>query len=512
MEDTGQLEVLTMDVSSQELDNMICDAVTGSCPGTPLDANDDIEGEGEGSKKPRIRRLDEGQGESKSAKKRQRRQVKVEEAQLHQLYEERKAELSARKRAKVGSSEDSAAAKGTDGPQLNKTDLRNLRRSKKRSAVESKGGFLASKKAISAVAQRVGELQLPINMEKVIQGGTQRGAYRPLSQPLDADVQERMDEANTARAKGVFEDPVAVLAGLKAKDYRVVKWDGIRPIALVDRQGRIFAVLAGQPPEKTWAERCMSLFNIMSDESERAKKLETKYHNHGRGFYPSIASGITFAPGYQHPHNLSLSPTASRLVDNPTRTSLENNCQRFAESAMDVFAPNLFRYYQHHIQLLEKNHNYGHLRHNLQGGIYTSKSSNYPPRAYTAPHRDVMNLAFGWCAVFALGSFDATHGGHLVIHNLRIAIEFPHASCILLPSSILWHSNVPIASGEQRASLTFYTPGCLFRFIDNHFFVEKNLEKVHYDEWRRLQEEKIERKSYACDFYSTVQEIVSRVK
>ncbi|EKM74526.1 hypothetical protein AGABI1DRAFT_47819, partial [Agaricus bisporus var. burnettii JB137-S8] len=178
-------------------------------------------------------------------------------------------------------------------------------------------------------------------------------------------------------------------------------------------------------------------------------------------------------------------------------------------AAMDVFAPNLFRYYQDHIRLLEDNHNYRHLRHNLRNGIYTSKSNNYPPRAYTAPHRDVMNLAFGWCAVFALGNFDATHGGHLVIHNLRITIEFPHASCILLPSSILWHSNVPIASGEQRASLTFYTPGGLFRFIDNHFFVEKELEKAHSDEWRRLQKEKIERKSYAYDFYSTVQEIVS---
>lgn len=72
---------------------MIHDAMTGSCSGTPLDANG-VEGEGEGSKKPHIRCLDEGQGEPKSAKKHQHQQVKVEEAQLHQLYEERKAELS----------------------------------------------------------------------------------------------------------------------------------------------------------------------------------------------------------------------------------------------------------------------------------------------------------------------------------------------------------------------------------------------------------------------------------
>ncbi|XP_006457718.1 hypothetical protein AGABI2DRAFT_215625 [Agaricus bisporus var. bisporus H97] len=86
-----------------------------------------------------------------------------------------------------------------------------------------------------------------------------------------------------------------------------------------------------------------------------------------------------------------------------------------------------------------------------------------------------MNLAYGWCAVVALGPFDAQRGGHLVLHDLRVVVPFPHGSCILIPSAFLWHSNVPVPRDQGRASLTFYTPGGLFRFIRNDFRTEASL-------------------------------------
>ena len=80
-----------------------------------------------------------------------------------------------------------------------------------------------------------------------------------------------------------------------------------------------------------------------------------------------------------------------------------------------------------------------------------------------------MNLPFGWCAITALGPFDPTHGGHLVLWDLKIVIEFPPGSTILIPSATLRHSNMAIQPGEKRFSITQYTAGGLFRWVDHGF-------------------------------------------
>lgn len=80
-----------------------------------------------------------------------------------------------------------------------------------------------------------------------------------------------------------------------------------------------------------------------------------------------------------------------------------------------------------------------------------------------------MNLAHGWCAIVALGSFDDVAGGHLVLHEPRLVIQFPAGSAALIPSAAITHSNVKLKAGDKRASITSYTGGGLFRFVDNDF-------------------------------------------
>ena len=52
-------------------------------------------------------------------------------------------------------------------------------------------------------------------------------------------------------------------------------------------------------------------------------------------------------------------------------------------------------------------------------------------------HTDPGNLLFGWCAITTLGNFDPTLGGHLVLWDLKLVIEFPLGSTILIPSVTL---------------------------------------------------------------------------
>jgi len=89
-------------------------------------------------------------------------------------------------------------------------------------------------------------------------------------------------------------------------------------------------------------------------------------------------------------------------------------------------------------------------------------------------HKDHANLPYDWCAITALGSFDCTKGGHLIFWELGLVIQFPPGSTIFIPSASVTHSNTPIASGEKHFSMTQYTAGSIFRWVDHGFKSDKD--------------------------------------
>jgi hypothetical protein len=100
------------------------------------------------------------------------------------------------------------------------------------------------------------------------------------------------------------------------------------------------------------------------------------------------------------------------------------------------------------------------------------------PQTACIPHLDLANLAFGYCAITSVGEFDPTKGGHLVLWDSRLVIEFPPGSTVLLSSAVLTHSNVPVASYERRYSFTQYCAGGLFRWVDNGFQTASGYQKM----------------------------------
>ena len=101
---------------------------------------------------------------------------------------------------------------------------------------------------------------------------------------------------------------------------------------------------------------------------------------------------------------------------------------------------------------------------------------NFGPQVCTFPHKDLKNLSWGWCSVTSLGNYSYTRGGHLVLWDLKIAIEFPPHSTIFIPSAIVEHSNTEIASTETRMSITMYNSAGLFRWIAYGFMRKKEAE------------------------------------
>ncbi|ESK91158.1 hypothetical protein Moror_9523 [Moniliophthora roreri MCA 2997] len=78
---------------------------------------------------------------------------------------------------------------------------------------------------------------------------------------------------------------------------------------------------------------------------------------------------------------------------------------------------------------------------------------NFGPCVISLDHADYENYLDGFCAITALcpseGGYDYKKGGHLILWDLHLVIEFPPGATILLPSAILRHSNVAIGPNER---------------------------------------------------------------
>ena len=75
-----------------------------------------------------------------------------------------------------------------------------------------------------------------------------------------------------------------------------------------------------------------------------------------------------------------------------------------------------------------------------------------------------------WCAHVALGNYDPTMGGHVVLWDLKVLVEFPPGCVVLLPSTTLLPER-PITTtlgevGELRRSFTQFTPRELLRWVE----------------------------------------------
>jgi hypothetical protein len=141
--------------------------------------------------------------------------------------------------------------------------------------------------------------------------------------------------------------------------------------------------------------------------------------------------------------------------------------------------------------------------------VFAAATFNLGPSVWTFRHRDVLNLPFGWCAITALGEFDATNGGHLILWDLGLVIEFPAGSTILIPSATLSHSNIPVAAHEHRSSFTQYSAGGLFRFADNDFKTEEELATSSPEKAAERAAEKEGRWEMGMGLWSTLDELVA---
>ncbi|KAF6745210.1 hypothetical protein DFP72DRAFT_1018241 [Ephemerocybe angulata] len=152
------------------------------------------------------------------------------------------------------------------------------------------------------------------------------------------------------------------------------------------------------------------------------------------------------------------------------------------------------------------------LKWNFKRSVFSAAAFNFGPQVTTCPHRDCMNLPAGFCAITALGTFDPKKGGHLVVEELGIMIEFPPGSCILLPSAVFTHSNTCVQPGEIRLSFTQYTSGGLFRYADNGYRTEQGLKDYDIDLYECMMKRKGTRWERDLKLWSTLDELLEHLE
>jgi hypothetical protein len=136
---------------------------------------------------------------------------------------------------------------------------------------------------------------------------------------------------------------------------------------------------------------------------------------------------------------------------------------------------------------------------------------NFGPQVCCKGHRDQSNLPHSWCAVSALGFFDSEQGGHLVIEELGVFIQFPPGATILIPSALLTHGNTPVGPGEVRLSFTTFCPGGLLRWVDNGFQTQDSLrKKVGKKEFQERMKLKETRWQEGLEKICTVAQLIDR--
>ena len=98
----------------------------------------------------------------------------------------------------------------------------------------------------------------------------------------------------------------------------------------------------------------------------------------------------------------------------------------------------------------------------------------------------------------------------MILWDLKLVIDFPAGSTVLIPSATLMHSTTPVAANESRLSFTQYCAGPIFRFVDQGFRTEKVLKREDPEAHQLFQASKVYRWQQGMDLFSTREELIEQ--
>ncbi|KAL0573314.1 hypothetical protein V5O48_008635 [Marasmius crinis-equi] len=294
---------------------------------------------------------------------------------------------------------------------------------------------------------------------------------------------------------------------VEKKDFFHFKWDGVTPTPIIDDTGGCMGSLAGRPTRGDYPKAMDRCHRSLMAAGEEAR-LVGIVNNKKRGGFPAITKGVTMGMGSRQPVLLKpdnqhpgVDIILQRLLDSPDFKRLSS----YHNSSFNLWGPELFDKYTWTVGKMHQHPETSHLPLPFKDSVFTACAFNFGGQVRTYKHRDHLNWAFGWCAITALGNFDPTKSARLVLWELKLVIDFPPGSTVLIPSAVITHSNTRIAegqyaflqtrnslayrvlTGDERTSFTQYSAGAIFRWAENSCMTEGELKAANPKVWAERQ-------------------------
>ncbi|KAK7018815.1 hypothetical protein VNI00_017510 [Paramarasmius palmivorus] len=248
------------------------------------------------------------------------------------------------------------------------------------------------------------------------------------------------------------------LKQLLSEGFKHVQWDEPRVRLWTAKDASSLLCVAGQDVQ----EGQSAPFGAQQD------------RDHRRGGFPAFNVGCAMGMGSSEPVALntgSMGTVLARLIGHEGVRRMAS----YHNAAFSLWAPRLYAKYEETIEAVYRRN--PNLPRNFSDSVFSAATFNFGGQVWTYKHRDFFNWAFGWCFITALGRFDPSRSGQMILWELKLVVDFPHAATIAIPSAVITHGNTPVAGGDQRVSFTQYSAGPIFRWVENGFRTERQFEE-----------------------------------
>ncbi|KAL1711916.1 hypothetical protein EV715DRAFT_297569 [Schizophyllum commune] len=251
--------------------------------------------------------------------------------------------------------------------------------------------------------------------------------------------------------------------------FNIIDWNGRQTGAVtVNEDQVVMAILVGGGGGEGHRRVARAI------ETARGRMtFSAEERDHRRGLFCAKAIGVSHGGGQKQPGLLKHSDKNLKELLRITKLKPMRDIAHLNSSAFNNWQPDI---HEEYAGVQKKLLGWKpRLRRflNFRKSVWSCLTINFGPRTETVAHRDFGNLAHGFCAITALGNFNPDLGGHIVLRELRVAIRFPPGSSIIIPSALVTHYNTRIGDDETRYSVTQYTSGAIFRFVEHDFKLDE---------------------------------------
>ncbi|KAL1687700.1 hypothetical protein GGG16DRAFT_61569 [Schizophyllum commune] len=261
--------------------------------------------------------------------------------------------------------------------------------------------------------------------------------------------------------RNAWEMGIPELEGLVG--YKYLAWNGLDSGAVtVNPEQVVMAVLVGGGRGIDHLQLADAL-----EAMRRRLTFAQEERAHRRGNFCVKAIGFSHGGGQKEPGPLKHSDKTQRELTRFLKLKPMRRIAHLNSGALQNWEPEIHKHYADtQTKLLGWK---PRLRRflNFPKSVWSCLTINFGLQTQTFAHRDFGNLSYGFCSITALGRFNPDRGGHIILRELRLVIRFPPGASIIIPSALLTHHNTRIAEHETRYSVTQYTAGAIFRFVEH---------------------------------------------